>query len=135
MNATLESAIFWIGIGQLAVLIASALVPSRLQWAKVLAVLPDLVRQLFWIYGGYVVLSIISFGTICIVNAGELSAGSGLARSFCAFGAVFWGVRLSLQPVLKAGPYLSKWWLRAGYHVLTLLFASFALVFTWGVLH
>jgi hypothetical protein len=135
MSATLETALFWAGPAQLCVLFASALVPLRLRWTTVVAELPPLVRQLFWIYGGYVVLSIVALGVICTVNAGELSEGGILARSFCAYGALFWGVRLSLQPFLKVGPYLSRWWLRTGYHVLTLLFAGFTLVFAWGVVH
>ena len=134
MSWSLEAALFWIGPAQLAVLIASALVPLQLEWSQALRNLPDLVRQLFWVYGGYVVLSIVGLGSICLVNAGELSSGTNLARSVCAYGAVFWGVRLCLQLILKAEPYLSRWWLRAGYHALTGLFASFTLVFAWGVL-
>lgn len=80
----LSTLIFIAGIGQLCVLVASAMVPLRLEWNKVLAPLPPLVRQLFWVYGGYVVLSIISLGTICLLCSEELASGSRLARAFCA---------------------------------------------------
>ena len=135
MRINLAQAIFFAGCGQLSVLIASALVPLRLDWRNALNTLPALMRQLFWVYGGYTVLSIIACGTICILNAAELSAGSGLARAFCAYAALFWGIRLSLQPVLAAKPFLTTWWLRAGYHLLTVLFATFALILGWGAVH
>lgn len=135
MNATLTNAIFGIGIGQLCVLVASALVPIHLNWKARLRELPDLVRQLFWVYGGYVVLSIISLGLICLINARELAGGSVLARSFCLYGMIFWGIRLSLQPVLTVKPFLTKWWLAAGYHLLTILFTCFVLVYGWGLVH
>lgn len=135
MKIDLAVTIFCAGIGQLGVLVASALVPVRLNWKHELASLPPLIRQLFWVYGGYVVLSIISVGTICVLNADELAAGSRLARSFCAYAALFWGIRLSLQPLLAAKPFLTTWWLRVGYHLLTVLFTSFTLIFGWAAIH
>lgn len=135
MTMNLTTAIFCAGIGQLCILAASALVPVRLQWNSVLAPLPPLVRQLFWVYGGYVVLSIISLGILCIVNAEELAAGSLLARSLCAYAMLFWGIRLSLQPFLLAKPFLTTCWLRAGYHLLTILFTGLTAIFGWGLFH
>lgn len=132
MPLDLSTAIFYAGIGQLSVLVASSLVPLRLDWKTTLSPLPQLVRQLFWVYGGYVVLSIISLGTICILNAEELASGTRLARCFCAYAAIFWGVRLSLQPFLAAKPFLTTWWLRGGYHLLTVLFVSFTLILGWA---
>ncbi len=135
MMPTLSTALFLTGIGQPCVLVASALVPLRLDWRSRLESLPPLLRQLFWIYGGYVVLSIISLGLITAINAEELAAGSRLARSFCLFAGLFWGIRLSLQPFLNARPFLTTWWLTAGYHLLTLLFVTFTIVFFWAAFH
>src|SRR5207244_986186 len=134
MNEHLSLAIFLAGCGQLCVLIASALVPVRLQWRTSLAALPRLYRQLYWIYGGYVVLAIIANGVVCIVNADELAAGSRLARCVCGYLAVFWGVRLSLQTILDVKEHLTAWWLHLGYHTLTLLFLSLAGLFAYAAL-
>jgi hypothetical protein len=117
------------GAGQLCVLAASALVPFRLKWKDDLASLPRLHRQMYWVYGGYVVLSIVAFGVISLANADEIAAGSPLARWFCGYVAVFWGVRLTLQPLFDVRPHLTTWWLKAGYHLLTLLFAGFTAVY------
>ncbi|MBA4031074.1 MAG: hypothetical protein C0478_09300 [Planctomyces sp.] len=134
MNINLATAIFLLGVGQLSVLIASALVPMRLNWKATLAPLPPLIRQLFWIYGGYVVLSIVGLGLVCLFNAQELASGSRLARSLCLYGATFWGIRLSLQPFLNVKPYLTSWWLHCGYHLLTLLFTSFTSIYLWAAI-
>jgi hypothetical protein len=122
------------GAGQLSVLVASALVPIRLKWRSQLDALPRLHRQLYWIYGGYTVLSIIALGLISLINAQELASGSRLARSVCAFMAVFWGIRLSLQAVLDVKEHLTAWWLIAGECILTILFIYFTTVFTIATL-
>jgi hypothetical protein len=131
----LSVAIFAIGCGQLCVLVASALVPIRLQWRSELNVLPRLHRQLYWVYGGYTVLAIISLGLVCITRASDLASGSPLARSVCAFGMIFWGIRLSLQAVLDVKSHLTTWWLYAGYHTLTVLFTCFTVVYAVAVFH
>ncbi len=125
MQELLPTLIFLAGVGQLGILIASALVPFQLKWKTELSVLSRLHRQMYWIYGAYVVLAIAAFGLICLFNATELANGSGLARAVCGYIAIFWGGRLALQWVLDVEAHLSTWWLRLGYHVLTILFATF----------
>jgi hypothetical protein len=127
-------AVFLTGLGQLSVLVASAIVPFQLEWKATLAPLPKLVRQLFWVYGGYIVLSITALGLICTINAREIAEGSWLAKSFCIYVAVFWGIRLGLQLVFDVKPYLTKPYLRAGYHLLTVLFLWFVAVMIWCVI-
>jgi hypothetical protein len=116
------------------ILIATALVPFRLHWRKELACLSRLHRQMYLVYGAYIVLSIIAFALITLFNARELATGSGLARGFCGFVAVFWGVRVTLQAVLDVKEYLTAWWLHLGYHALTVLFGSFTLIYGWAAL-
>jgi hypothetical protein len=135
MTLDLARIIFLAGCGQWLILIASALVPLRLDWSTQLRPLPTLLRQLFWIYGGYVVLSIVSLGVISMVCAEELASGTLLARAVCAYIATFWGIRLSLQAVLDAKPFLTTWWLRAGYHLLTAMFVVLTTTFVWAAVH
>lgn len=129
---TLTNLIFAAGIAHFCILIASALVPLRLNWRKEFASLSRLHRQMYWVYGGYVVLSIIALGAISVINARELAAGGGLARAFCLFVAVFWGVRLSLQAVLDVKEHLTTWWLSLGYHTLTIIFTSLTILFSYA---
>ncbi|WP_197528543.1 hypothetical protein [Aeoliella mucimassa] len=128
----MSNAIFLAGIGQLGVLVATALVPLQLNWKSELASLPKLHRQMYWVYGGYIVLGIVSLGTICLVCHEELASGSLLARAFCCYGLAFWAIRLSLQGVFDVKPHLTRWWLTAGYYLLTVLFVTFTAVYAWG---
>ena len=134
MRVWMPTLIFLAGLGQLGVLVASALVPFQLKWKTELASLSRLHRQMYWVYGGYVVLAIVAFGLISIFNAKELASGSGLARGVCGYIAVFWGIRLALQWIFDVKEHLSVWWLKLGYYVLTILFAGFALLYGFAAL-
>jgi hypothetical protein len=134
MQTMLGSLIFMAGVGQLAVLMASALVPFRLNWRGELQCLSRLHRQMYWVYGGYIVLSIVAFAALSILNSRELASGSALARGFCAYVAVFWGIRVGLQAVFDVKDHVTTWWLKAGYFMLTLMFAALTVVYTWAAL-
>jgi hypothetical protein len=134
MQTMLGSLIFMAGVGQLAVLIASALVPFRLNWRGELQCLSRLHRQMYWVYGGYIVLSIVAFAALSILHPRELASGGALARGFCAYVAVFWGIRVGLQAVFDVKDHVTTWWLKAGYFVLTLMFAALTVVYSWAAL-
>jgi hypothetical protein len=134
MSDPLPDLIFAAGVGQLGVLVASSLVPFRLNWKDELASLSRLHRQMYWVYGGYVVLSIVAFGLLSLAHSRELADGGGLARGVCLYVAVFWGVRVGLQGVFDVKAHLTAWWLRLGYHTLTVLFVYFTIVFGWAAL-
>jgi hypothetical protein len=134
MDVPLSDLIRLAGAGQLCVLVASALVPLRLNWTRDLACLPKLHRQMYWTYGGYVVLGIVALGGISLACADELAGGSRLGRAVCLYSSAFWGVRLGLQAVFDAKPYLTAWWLAAGYHLLTVLFLALTAVYGYAAL-
>ena len=129
MNEALPILIVGAGFAQLTVLTASALVPLRLDWRTELQTLSKLHRQMYWVYGGYVVMSIIAFALISIFHSAELAGGGALARSLCFYIALFWGIRLLLQAVFDVKAHLATWWLRLGYHGLTALFIAFTLIY------
>lgn len=129
---TVSTLIVLAGFGQLGLLIAAVQVPSRLHWRTELQALPRVHRQMHWVYGGYVTLSIVAFAALSIFNARELSSGSGLARGVCAYVALFWGVRLLCQGVFDMKPYLTRPWMKAGYVVLTVAFATFTAIYGWA---
>jgi hypothetical protein len=119
------------GLLHFVILIASALTPRMLDWRTNLAALHPFLRRLFWVYGAFIVLVIISFGTLTLCNADELASPTPLARSVCAMIAIFWLARLGVQFfVFDARPFLTTAFRRVGYHGLTFLFS--ALVFIYG---
>ena len=122
--------IFLAGLLHFFVLIASALIPQVLDWRRDLAGVAPLTRRLVWVYGGYVVGNIVFFGLLATLLPSVLASGTPLARAVCAFIAIFWTVRLTLQyRVLYARELIRGFVLTTGYHGLTLVFAYFAVVF------
>lgn len=119
------------GLLHLVVLVASALTPRVLDWRKNLEGLHPFLRQLFWVYGCFIVLVIISFGVLTLRHADDLASGAPLSRSICAMIALFWLARLGVQFfVFDARPILTTTFRWLGYQGLTLLFI--ALVFIYG---
>ncbi|MEM1060961.1 MAG: hypothetical protein AAGJ97_01400 [Planctomycetota bacterium] len=130
-----ETFAMWLFLGGCAhfsILTASALVPFRLDWKRELGCLKPLHRQMYWTYGGYTVMAIVAFGVLSVTNAGELAAGSLLSRMLCGYVAIFWGVRLGLQPVFDVKEHLTAWWLRAGYHTLTVVFVGLTVLYGYA---
>lgn len=118
------------GLLHFGVLIASASTPKALDWRGALAPLHPFLRKLFWVYGAFIVLVIISFGTLTLLFTGEMSAGTPLGRGLCLFIGIFWLARLGVQLfVFDARPFLTNWFYKYGYHGLTLVFIYFAIVY------
>jgi len=136
MNNSFEMALRTAGWLHFCILLASALTPGALDWRTNLASLHPFLRRLFWVYGAFIVLVIISFGTLTVRHVHELAAGAPLARSFCGFIATFWLARLLVQLfIFDARPFLTNWFYRIGYHGLTVAFAYFAAVYAFAALH
>jgi hypothetical protein len=114
-----------------AILIASALTPTALDWKTALAPLPPLLRQMFWVYGAFIVLVILGFGLLTARFAPAIAAGDPLGRSLAAFIAVFWAARLGVQWfVFDARPWLTNRLYRVGYHLLTVAFILLVAIYT-----
>lgn len=111
------------GLVHCSILIASAMVPRVLDWRGQLAPLHPFLRRLFWVYGVFIVMTIVGFGAISLGCAHEIATATPLARAFCGLVAVFWLARLAVQFfVFDASEFLTNWWLRLGYHTLTVAF-------------
>ena len=119
------------GLLHFVILIASALTPRLLDWRGNFAALHPFLRRLFWVYGSFIVLVIVSFAVLTLVNTEELVSDAPLSRWVCAIIAIFWLARLAVQFfVFDARPFLTTTFLRVGYHGLSLIFI--ALVFIYG---
>ena len=132
----MKTAIQFGGLLHFVILIASALTPRVLDWRGHLAQLPPLLRRLFWVYGSFIVLVIVAFGSMSMVHSGALASGEPLARFVCGFVAVFWLARLAVQFfVFDARPFLTNALLTIGYHALTMAFATLVLIYGWAAIH
>ncbi len=123
------------GLLQFPILIAGALVPRVLDWRRNLAPLHPFLRSLFWVYGAFIMMVVMSFGTLTLIDARAMAVGEPVARSLAAFIALFWGARLGVQMfVFDSRPFLTNRLLKAGYHCLTLGFVFFTAIYGWAAL-
>jgi hypothetical protein len=93
------------GILQLVIAAANLVLPRILQYRENLAPVSPMIRQIFLVHSGYIVLVLVGFGIVSIVFASELAGGSGLGRFVSGFLAVFWLLRVPVQlrydPVIR----------------------------------
>ena len=131
----LENLILVGGILHALTLIGSAQVPKEMNFKEELPKLSPLMRHWVMTAGGYIVLNIAAFALILIFFRHELASGAPLARAFCAYVAIFWGIRLVIQLFLfDAKPYLRNWFLTLGFHGLTIVFIYHTIVFGWAAI-
>ena len=128
----MKTLLYLAAILQLFILIASAQVPRIFDWRGSLAPLPPFLRRLFWVYGGFIVLTIVAFAALTFLHASEMAAGTPIARSLCGFIAIFWAARLWVQlAIFDARPFLTNWFYKLGYHGLTIIFTALVAIYGW----
>jgi hypothetical protein len=118
----------------LAVVTASATLPFVVRPQNYVRHLPRLVAQLFMVAVGYIFLSILGIGAVTVTQHEALADGSPLARAFCGYAAVFWGVRVLVGQWYDVRDYLTKPWRRIGYTLLNLNFVALTAIFAWAAL-
>jgi hypothetical protein len=113
-----------------AILSASVLIPKALDWRTNLGTLHPFLRKLFWVYGTFIIIVIIGFGSLTLRFSGELASGAPLGRGVALFVCAFWTARLAVQLfIFDAKPFLTNWFYKLGYNALTLVFIYFAAVY------
>lgn len=118
------------GIAHLGLMAAGALMPQVVQLPNHLRSLPPFVRQLFWVYYAFIGLCLVSFGAGSFFLAEELTSGTPIARSLCAFLAVFWTLRLVVAAfVFDLKPYLTHPWRRVGLAAANIVFAILPILY------
>ncbi|NOY01038.1 MAG: hypothetical protein GXP30_15115 [Verrucomicrobia bacterium] len=130
---TVELTLYLGGVIHFFILFASVMAPKVMKWDEYLEKLPRMLRQMFWVYGVFIVLVIVSFGTLTLMNVAEMASGQGLGRGLCAVIAVFWAARLAVQLfIFDVGPFLTNWFYRLGYHLLTLAFVILVSIYGYA---
>lgn len=113
------------GLLQLVIAGANVVLPRILHYRENLARVSPIVREVFVVHAGYIVLVVLAFGVISLAFAPELAGGSALGRFLSGFLALFWFLRLPIQ--LTYDPAI-----RRKYRALDVAFLA-ALVFLSGI--
>ncbi len=88
----------WIaGFVQLAIALATVVLPKKLNYRQNLARVAPIVRQIFVVHSGYIVGIVLLFAVVTFGFAGDLASGRGLGRFLAAAMALFWLCRVPLQ--------------------------------------
>ena len=90
----LSQAIYGAALGHLVVPIASFQAVARLGWKQDIPKLTRFNQKVFWVYGFYILLSIMSFAVLTWRLHDEFLAGEQAARWLAGYIAVFWTVRV-----------------------------------------
>ena len=80
--------------GHFVILIASVQVPARLRWKEDLAKLTPFNRKLLWVYGGFTVFTILTFGILTLCLHEELLRGDRAALALAVFIGLYWSARI-----------------------------------------
>jgi hypothetical protein len=94
IDAWLSLALWLAGAGHFCVLIASFQVPYQLRWKTELATLSGLNRKMMWVYGGFTLYTIISFGLMTLLLHAEMLHGDRAAIVLALFIATYWLLRI-----------------------------------------
>jgi hypothetical protein len=120
------------GAAQLVLVAASPAIPIVLGWPAQVAVLPGLLRKIFWTYAAYILTSHLAFGLVTLLAPEWLLGSGGLGAAVCGFIMGWWGVRLGLHLVGFETRGIAddgwKWWAK---QALGLLFVG--LTSTYGL--
>jgi hypothetical protein len=129
----LSLAIYLAALGHLLVLVVSVQAPVRLGWKEDIPKLTRFNQKVFWVYGSYILLCIVSFALLTWWLHDDLLAGARAARAIALFIATFWSVRVAVDFFW----YDYRDWppgnaLVMGHALATSLFSGLALVY-WAV--
>lgn len=97
MSAVAVRLILAAGVIHAGIVIANIPLPGRLRVRENLAVVPNFVRQIFYVHWVYIVVVVGFFSALCFGFAAELAGATLLGRFLSAFMAAFWLSRLLLQ--------------------------------------
>jgi len=85
------------GLGQLALVAVSPMIPKLLHWREEVGKMRRLTQTVVTTYAFYILGTNFAFGLLSTWKPGWLLDGSGLARAVAGFIAAYWGIRLVLQ--------------------------------------
>ena len=133
-ESLLNVALWLAAVGHLCVLAASFQVPARLGWKEDLPKLTPFNRKLMYVYGGFTVLTIFSFGVLTFLLHAEMLHGERAATALAVFIAVYWTARIGVDFLY----YEHRDWPQGtrfvvGHFLLTGLFFALATTY-WAVL-
>ena len=132
-DINITSWIFLAGIGQIALVLGSLAIPKILKWKDELNKVQPLIRQIFWTYAGYILVTNLCFGLLSVLETKELINGSVLASAITGFITMYWFSRVAIQFFyFDRSSFPPGKMLLTGEILLVALFVFLTLVYGWS---
>ena len=133
-TSTLQLLIRVAGLAQVVLAIGSLAIPKILKWRAELAKTAPLIKQMFWVYAGYIFVINLCFGLVSLFCAGDLTNRSILALLLTGLIAAYWVSRVLIQFFyFDRRNFPAGRWHKAGEVLLVLVFVFTSLVYSWAV--
>ena len=133
-TSILQLLIHLAGLAQVVLAIGSLAIPKVLKWRPELAKTAPLIKQMFWVYAGYIFVINLCFGLVSLFCAGDLINGSRLAKLLTGFIAIYWLSRVLIQVFyFDRKNFPTGGWNKAAEVLLILVFIFTSLVYSWAV--
>jgi hypothetical protein len=118
------------GIAQICLAAGSTAIPGILKWKTELVKVNPLIRHIFWMYAGYILIINFCFGFVSALCADDLTNGSKLAVLDTGFIGLYWISRLCIQFFgFERKNFPTGKWLIVGETVLVSLFVFLCTVY------
>lgn len=133
IRAQLINLLVLAGIAQITLALVSPVIPLILKWRTELVKVQPLIKQMFWVYAGYILVTNLCFGLISAFYVADLTNHSNLAKLLTGFIALYWISRVAVQffyferinfPVGK--------WHKLGEALLVTLFIFLSIVYSFA---
>ena len=130
MKAYLDLGLLLAGLGFVVLCIASFWIPKALGWKEKLEKLTPLMRELWWTYAGYVLMSHVFFAVLTLGFRDWLLSATPAAAAMSGFILLWWLIRVWLQFFgFDLSEVMESRANRFAKHLLTLLFVYLVVVF------
>jgi hypothetical protein len=122
------------GLAQIVLVGGSLAVPRVLKWRTELAKVQPLIKQMFWVYAGYILVINLCFGLISVLDATELTNHTTLAMLVTGFISAYWVSRLLIQFFyFDRTNFPPGGWYIAGEIALVGLFVFLSIVYAYAI--
>jgi hypothetical protein len=136
MTRFLNFALQVAAVGQITVALLNLRLVPLLNWQKDVAVMPLLLRQVFYVHAWFISASLFLFGALTFRFSERLAAGADpLARWLAAGIGLFWTFRAILQVTYYSSSHWRGQRARTFVHgFLLLIYGGMAVVYVWAAL-
>ncbi len=129
---TLPCLIKFAGLLQIILVIGSLLIPTMLNWKRELSMVAPLIRQMFWTYAGYILMTNLSFGILSLLAPEALTDRSLLASAVSFFIGIYWTARILIQFFYFDRSSAPKGWIYLWGEIgLIAMFLFFSIIYLW----